>query len=160
MCKSNAYERNHGLAQVSPNEILNIKVMNVKIKSRNYLEMLQTVGIRLMKLNMMANFSIEQDNCNIHKTKEVLDFLNSQNIKVIDQASRSLDVTIIENVWQIMPDIIYDEGQPDNLIEFERRVFNVISIINTHQMDIIKNLYFTFRHRLTVVLKSNYCLHK
>ena len=54
-----------------------------------------------------------------------------------------------------MSDIIYDEGQSDNLIELEKRVFNPASIINTHKRDIIKKLYSTIRHRLTVVLKSN-----
>ena len=86
----------------------------------------------------MANFSLVQDNCTIHETK-VLDFLNSQNSKVIDWPPKSPCHNTIDNAWKIMSDIIYDEGQPNNLIELERRAFNPASIINTHKMDIIKN---------------------
>ena len=55
-------------------------------------------SVKLMKLNMGPNFSFVQDNCTIHKTRKILNYLKSQNIKVIQWPPRSRDLNIIENI--------------------------------------------------------------
>ena len=93
---------------ISPNGILTVKLLKDKIKSNNYLEMLQTFAVKTMKLNMRPNFSFVQDNCTMLKTKEVEKHLKSQKIRIIDWPSRSLDLNIIENIWKVMSDIVYN----------------------------------------------------
>ena len=83
--------------------------------------MLQTFAVKIIKLNMRPNFSFVQDNCTIHKTKEVENYLKSQKIRIIDWLSRSPDLNIIENVWKVMSDIVYDKGQLANLKELEKK---------------------------------------
>ena len=64
-----------------------------------------------------------QDNCTIHKTKEVQNHLQSQNIQIIDWPSRSPDLNIVENIRKVMSDLMYDACQPRNLNELEYRLF-------------------------------------
>ena len=67
-----------------------------------------------MKLNMEPNLSFVQDNCRIHETKEVIDYLEFRAIKLIEWPSRLPDINIMENIWKLMSDIVYNEGQPKN----------------------------------------------
>lgn len=145
---------------VTPNGLLTIKFLQGKIKSRNYLDMLQTFAVKLMKLNMRPNFMFVQDNCTIHKTNEVMDYLDSQKIQVIYWPPRSPDLNIIENMWKVLSDLVYDAGQPKNLNDLKIRILKATETINNERRDIIKNMYSGFRHRLTSVLKSNGCLYK
>ena len=69
---------------ISPNGILTVKLLKGKMRSNNYLEMLQTFAVKIMKLNMRQNFSFVQDNCTIHKTMEVENYLKSQKIGITD----------------------------------------------------------------------------
>ena len=67
-----------------------------------------------MKLNMALNFSFVKDDCTIHKTKEVLEYLESQKIKVIHWPPRSRDLNIIEHILKLLSDIVYEGGQQKN----------------------------------------------
>jgi transposase len=145
---------------ITPNGLLAIKILQGKIKSSDYLNMLQTFAVKLMKLNMQRKFSFVQDNCRIHKTKEVLGYLESQTITLIEWPPRSPDLNIMENVWKLMSDIVYGEGQPKNLKDLQKRIIETTSIINNKRRNTIQNLYSSFRHRLTYVLKNNGCMYK
>ena len=53
--KSNLYRGSWKSDMVTRNGILTIKLLHGKITSMDYLDLLKTLGVRLMKLNMQQN---------------------------------------------------------------------------------------------------------
>ena len=81
--------------------------------------------------------------------------LCKSNIKIIDWPSKSLDLNIVENVWKIISDLVYDGNQPKNVIELREKINEAVDIINNEKRCVITNMFGTFRSRLTQVLIKN-----
>jgi len=61
-------------AMVMPNGFLYYEIMTCKQKSTNYINIIKTKALPIIKINIKNNFMFQQDNCPIHKSKENLEF--------------------------------------------------------------------------------------
>ena len=61
-------------------------------------------------------------------------------IQNIEWPARSLDLNIIENVWSMLSDIVYDWPEPRNLKELEQRIIDGVSTINNENSEKIKKI--------------------
>ena len=59
-------------------------------------------------------------------------------IQNIEWPDRSPDLKIIENVWSMLSDIVYDGSQPRNLKELEQQIIDGVSTINNENSEKIK----------------------
>jgi len=59
-----------------------------------------------------------------------------------------------------MSDNVYNEGQPKNLKELQKRIIETTDITNNKKRNTIQNLYSSFLYRLTYILKNNDCIYK
>jgi len=57
--------------------------------------------------NYVKNF-LQIDNAHVHQRKEVKLFLKKNNIRTILWPSKSPDINIVEDVWKLISDIVYD----------------------------------------------------
>ena len=80
----------YDLGHLTPNGLLTITELHGKVKSPGYFQMLQSFAVKLMILNMHNGFWFIQDNCTVHKTKQVLEYLQSQENNVIDWFSEEV----------------------------------------------------------------------
>ena len=135
-----------------PNGLIFVQQLIGHQTSDTYINLLQTFVVKAINLNMGQFANMVQDNCSIHVSKKVMEFFKSTKINLIDWPSRSPDLNIVENIWKMISDIVYIESQPKSYDDLKRRVTLAVTEINVEKQATIKNLYSTFRFRLTQVL--------
>jgi len=130
------------------------KILTRDFKSQNYLGLLMQTVVSICKLNYGNNFFYQQDNSRIHNTKVVKEWMTKAQFPVIDCPARSSDLNIMENIWKMLQDIIYDRLPIRNIGDLTEEIEKAIFLINATKKAIIKNLYDTFRTRLIHVIKK------
>jgi len=143
---------------ILPNGLLSFHMINGKFKAVDYVTLLDHFVVPIIKLNVKSNFSFQQDNCAVHTAKIVKEYMNSKNISTISWPSLSPDLNIVEDVWKIISDMVYDGPQFFNKEDLQRKIVDVICVINSTKRDVILDLYASIRKRLCKVLinKGNF----
>ena len=138
---------------IMPNGLLTIKIIGKNFKSEDYIDLLKTFAVPIIKLNY-ESITLVQDNCRVHVARKVMEYCNKERIKVIQWPSKSPDINLIENVWKMVSDKIYSDVQPKNLKELEGILFKAVKQINEEKRQTIQHLYSSYRERLTRILIS------
>lgn len=158
LCKIHRQRRQMGGASIMiwgmilPNGLITIKEINGTLNSEKYIDLLHNFAVPYMKLNCAPNFNFIQDNCSSHVSKKSKQFLEAQSFRTIKWPVKSPDINIIENVWKMMSDIVYEGNQPKNKEELREKIHNSVFILNSERNKTLLDFYKSFRQRLTKVL--------
>lgn len=144
---------------VMPNGLVSIKVIWGKQNSEKYIAMLDSYIVPLMNLNMLPNYNFVQDNCTVHVSGIAKEYFAKQSFQVLEWPSKSPDINIMENVWKMISNIVYEKDQPKNIKVLQEKIVSAVFHINSEKLDVTQGLYHTFRQRLTRILvsKGNLC---
>jgi len=94
-------------------------------------------------------------NSRVHKSMKITTFTHKSDIEVVKLTSRSQDLNIVEDIWEMIFNRVYDSPQFNNKQKLKEKVIHSINNINMEFRHVIVNLYGTYRSRLMTVLKSN-----
>ena len=140
---------------VMPNGLLSYRVLSNSYKARDYVTLLSRYAVPIAVLNLGMSFCFQQDNAPIHRSKVTQDFFKTNSIRVLNWPPRSPDINIMENVWKMLSNIVYDGQQAENKQQLTDLVNQAFLEINMNRRNDIIHLYDTFRKRLCDVLKNN-----
>ena len=140
---------------VLPNGLLSYRVIEGIFKAKSYEALLCDMIVPIIKLNLGSNYYFQEDNCSIHKSKAIKSFMINSDIEVLEWPSKSPDINIVEDIWKMISDTVYDGASFRNKSELLSAINKCIFELNSCKRDIIKKLYETFRKRLAIILCKN-----
>lgn len=140
---------------VLPNGLLAHRTINGKFKATDYINLLNSMVVPIIKLNFGTDISFQHDNCTVHVAKSVKDFLKKADVDVISWPSKSPDLNIVEDIWSLLSQMVYDGPQFKTIIDLSRKIDECVLTINSTRRDVTFNLYRSFRSRLCTVLSKN-----
>jgi len=90
----------------------------------------------------------QQDNASIHTAKAVMEWFKKNKVSTVDWPACSPDLSIIENIWHVLSEMVYADDQFTGKIALASKIEACAAKISP---DTIKSLYSTMRDRLIKV---------
>lgn len=138
-----------------PNGLLSFRVINGILKSVDYIALLKQMIVPIIKLNYGDQFFFQEDNCSVHKSSVVRKFMSDSNIQVVKWPANSPDINIVEDIWEMISNKVYDGSQFLNRSDLVEKIEKSIYSINNSSRSDILNLYVNYRKRLMDVVRKN-----
>lgn len=138
---------------IMPNCLLSYKIIHGNFNSVGYIKLLSESIVPIIKLNFGLDIWYQEDNSPVHKAKKVQQFLKDAQIRVLEWPPKSPDLNIVEDVWRIVSERVYDGPQYKNNLELGKKINQVINELNHNGKQLLWNLYGQIRGRLCKVLQ-------
>ena len=82
-----------------------------KQDAKAYIGILQECLLTYFQSNMKKSCIFQQDNAPIHTSKCTKTWMEDNNVAILNWPARSPDLNLIENVWRLMVQNIYENGR-------------------------------------------------
>ena len=79
--------------------------------AKDYMETLRGSLLPFASLAHPTGFVFQQDNASIHHSRLSMNWLDDNNVDVLDWAAVSTDLNPIENAWEMLARTVYDNGR-------------------------------------------------
>ena len=76
-----------------------------------------------------------------------MEFFDQVGIDILDWPAYSLDINLMENIWSMLSDYVYDGFQPKNVGELKKRINDGVLFLNESKSTIISNLFDNMAER-------------
>ena len=133
--------------------ILEIQFTSTKMKSSDYIAVLQCSLLPFLEQNSEIPYILQQDNARIHVSKETKSFLPRCSVEIMEWPACSPDLKPIENIWGVLVPRVYANNRHfDTTDELKGAI---IAESNLLELSLLNKLVNFMKKRLFEVAKAN-----
>lgn len=146
-------------AMLMPNGLISHHFIVGNFNSSYYINLLRKYILPTIKLNFEQGFIYQEDNSRIHKAKATKEFMRENGVNVLSWPAKSGDLNLVEDVWRIISEKVYDGPQFQSKAALIQKINEVIFVINNSERFKLINLYKQLERRFVIILRKNGCYY-
>jgi len=134
---------------------LHVNRVDGTIDSKKYIHLLNVHVIPTLTSKYGKKFTLQQDNAPPHVSKVTKDFFSKSKIKTLQWPPYSPDLSIIENVWKMLKDVLYDGSSYESKGELWSKLQGTVINFNASKAAIVQSMRKNVVNRYLDVLMKN-----
>ena len=125
-----------------------------RLNSKSYKQSLDELALPRIRREMRNDFILRQDNCSIHVSKLIKEWKVKVNMTTLEWPARSPDLNLIENVWEMLAQLVYDEPEITKEAQLWERILGAKKQLIETRRDVIVHMFDHYEERLIKVIEK------
>ena len=122
--------------------------------SESYKQLLDEKALPRIRREMGNDFVLQQDNCSIHVSKLMKEWMAKVNMTTLKWPARSPDLNLIENVWEMLAQLVYDGPEITKEAQLWERILGAKKQLIETRRDVIVHMFDHYEERLIKVIEK------
>ena len=121
--------------------------------SESYKQLLDEKALPRIRREIGNDFILQQDNCSIHVSKPMKEWMAKVNMTTLEWPARCPDLNLIENVWEMFAQPVYDGPEITKEAQLWERILGAKKLIETRR-DVIVHMFDHYEERSIKVIEK------
>ena len=122
--------------------------------SESYKQLLDEKALLRIRREMGNDFVQQQDNCSIRVSKLMKEWMAKVNMTTLEWPARSPDLNLIENVWEMLAQLVYDGPEITKEAQLWERILGAKKQLIETRRDVIVHMFYHYEERLIKVIEK------
>ena len=131
-----------------------LKWLKGRQNSESYKQLLDEKALPRIRREMGNDFILQQDNCSIHVSKLMKEWMAIVNMTTLEWPARSPDLNLIENVWEMLAQLVYDGPEITKEAQLWERILGAKKQLIETRRDVIVHMFDHYAERLIKVIEK------